>query len=146
MKTKEDVIRALKQAHFIERTADLAVKYRRNPDAKRLPVPNKKKVLDILDKLGYEAKTASGFYCFSKKGTKNEEFKIRLHFFYSWLQFVFYYGSIYSGCWFEIKADIMNDENYRSGSPAYSNYEELEEILAEAIKIYEDSVKALFGL
>lgn len=149
MITEDDVLNALKKACFLARTAELAEKFRRNPDIKKVPTPGKEEVYKMVEKLGYIPRYDYYGYDLVKVGHEIKRREIGFHFYYNWVVFAFEYRDdeghrVYVNPWWQIKIDISNNEDYRSGSPAYSNYEELEEILAEAISIYEDSVKALY--
>ena len=148
MKDKKDIIEALKKVNFLERTEALAEKYKLNPQNTKILSPRKDKVFEIIQKLGYIPNYAFNDYEMKKADGSKNRFEIMFDIYYSWVQFAFYYredGLItYSGAWWKIKAQVANDEDYRSGSPAFTSYEELEEIITEAVKIYEDSVKALY--
>ena len=150
MKTKEDVCKALNKAHFLERTAELAERFRRNPEIKKVPTPGKAKVYKMVEKLGYIPRYDYYGYDIVRADHPGIRCEISFHFYYNWVCFAFDYINegerIYCNPWWQIKIDLSQDEDYRSGSPAFSSDGDLEEILAEAIKIYEDSVKALFGL
>lgn len=148
MKTKEDVLAALKKVNFLERTAELAQNYKRDPKGKKTPSIKREIVFEIIKKYGYVPGYSMDEYVIKKIDGAKERSVINFSFHYSWVIFIFLYSEgksfIYSGKWGKIKKDLSGDDDYRTGSPAFSSYEDLEEILAEAISIYEDSVKALY--
>lgn len=149
MKTKQDVFDALNKIDFLKRTAELAQKYRRNAEDKSF-VPGKAKIIDMINRMGYKARFVQGTYIVE---VEDSDFYnkncLEFYFYYSWFQFYFDYCEnnerIYYGHWRGIKTQLANDEDYRSGSPAFKSYEDIEEILAEAIKIYKDSLGALYN-
>ena len=148
MKSEQDAINALTKVHFLERTEELAKKYRRITNGKKIPKLRKEKVFEIINKYGYITR-----YCFDSFELRTDDsngfsYKIAFQFYYNWVQFFFRFQEgdeiIFNGAWWKIKRRLANDEDYHTGSPAYTSYEDFEEILTEAIKIYEDSVKALY--
>ena len=151
MKTKEDVIEALRQIHYLERTAELAYKYRRDPKGKRVPKAKKEKVIEIANKLGYHCEYQGDRYYLGKDGIGDyHDWPILVFFRESWVLFTIEYREngewIYGNRCDALKVAVAGDDSYRNGSPAYTSYEELEEIMAEIVSIYEDAGKALYGL
>ncbi|MCR5556966.1 MAG: hypothetical protein K6F75_05330 [Butyrivibrio sp.] len=61
MKTEQDVINALREVHFLERTAELSQKFKRDFSVKP-KTPRRDKVHAILAKLGYTSSLRYGWY------------------------------------------------------------------------------------
>ena len=147
MKTKEDVINALREVHFLERTAELSRKYKKDVTVD-VKTARKDKVFAIISKLGYTP--SKDGECFVINGLCDDDNK-RAQFWFDkpWIKFAFYYydeGEIILGFgpWWQIKCDVAGSDDYVSGSPAYRSYEDIEEIVSEAIEIYKDSMEALY--
>lgn len=148
MKTEQDAINALKKVHFLERTEELAKKYRRIPNGKKISTPRKDKVFGIIKKFGYIARFSFNRYELRTDDSNGIRYKIAFEFYYNWVQFYFRFqedgGTVYCGAWWRMKRAVAGDEDYHTGSPASTSYEDLEKIIGEAIKIYEDAAKALY--
>ncbi len=147
MKTKEDVINALRRVHFLERTAELSQKVKRD-NALPVKTARKDKVISIIEKLGYNARFRSDKFIIDGVAD-DEQDRITFWFDRPWIKIAYYYFDegeqiIGFGPWSRIKKDVAASDDYRSGSPAYSSYEDIEEIISEAIEIYKESLKALY--
>ena len=147
MKTEQDVINALREVHFLERTAELSQKFKRDFSVKP-KTARRDKVHAILAKLGYTSSLRYGWYDIDVRRDDGPH-SISFKFDKSWVKFAFYYYEndepiVGLGPWHSIKHAVADSNDYISGSPAFKTYEDLEEILKTAIELYKDSIEALF--
>ena len=147
MKTEKDIINALREVHFLERTAELSHKYKRDYSID-VKTARKDKVFAIISKLGYTPSFKYGSFRLAETDDDENEV-ISFWFERPWVKFAFYYfdkGKIVlgSGPWTALKIKVADSEDYRSGLPAYKNYEDIEEIVTTAVEIYRESKEALF--
>ena len=145
MITREDVINALRSIHFVERTAELAEKYRRIPGEKPFK-PQKDKVFGIIEGLGRSLYVKDGYYCIREREDSDKDI-IRFQFDNCWTYVVYkYYDSdnlISRASIGGYQRSVTNNKNYRSGCPVAHSYDDLEDILKTVVGLYDESMEIL---
>lgn len=135
----------LKRIQLYERYKKLCAEYSTKD---YLETQDKKKVLTILKELGYSSKYVTGERFFQIKEVKSEfEFYFHLSLRYgvtdiifggTYLESDYYLGGPVHHLWKVLHSERGGDYDETLVKPAFSNYNELREILNKAFKLYED--------
>lgn len=154
MEMKPEIKMALKNISFEDRYRSLSARYETNPDGieDRLESYDKDKVEEILNSIGYPAKFDKREKFF-KLGVEDNSPDYKIWFNISvelgmteFIWVVYYKNELQLGSPWSIYSRLLNPSGQRIKKPVYRSYEELEEILKEAILMYEDFKRELIKI
>ncbi|PLR73612.1 hypothetical protein CYJ37_08760 [Bacillus sp. UMB0728] len=154
MEMKPEIKMALENISFEDRYRSLSARYKANSNdmEDRLESYEKDKVEEIFNSLGYPAKFDKREKFF-KLGVeyKSPDYKIWFNIsvelgMTEFIWVVYHENEVQLGSPWSIYSRFLNPSGQRIKKPVYRSYEELEEILKEAILMYEDFKRELIKI
>ena len=143
--TKKDILDTFIIINFISRDKELAQKH--SAYIGNMPLIEKKKINEIITKLGYKPGYIGSCYYLKNEVVDNVSFDIKFsvsHGYVDNIWCIYDEGELVYGCsWAKLEKTLTNNRNFSIGCPTFNSYEELEEILSYIFKIYEDFKETL---
>lgn len=145
---KAIILDSLRKINFLEQYRYLVKTYK-NSFSEIRPAIDKKRVYEIIDKLGFTPSHNGSAYRLKNEIYANISFEMTFILKSGILDpslIVYEEGElIYGGPWLKLVCDVVGDIYYQPGKPTFGSYEELEEMLSISLKMYSDFKKVLLA-
>ncbi|MCR4677341.1 MAG: hypothetical protein K5679_01165 [Lachnospiraceae bacterium] len=146
---KKDILYTLQTINFLEKYRYLVKQYK-NSFPEIMPKIDKKRVYEIISKLGFVPGYKGDSFRLKNEKFGNISFEMTFKLKYAILDpslIVFEEGElIYGGPWLKLVRELVGDVDYMAGKPTFGSYEELEEMLSIVFAIYSDFKSVLFEM
>lgn len=145
MQLSPSIKQALIGIDFVKRYEALSKEYNedRTPDNKRLDIIDGELIMDIISSLGYQPSFSAREKFFKIKKEKFQEYSFGFHIAmsYGMVEFVWVVEqgeTVLLGSPWSIYSRLLINPDYRIKMPVCGDYDELEDILTKAFRMYED--------
>lgn len=144
---KADILDALRNIDFLARSRELSERYSNR--YKDMTSIDYGKIKEIIHRLGYSSGRIGKYFYLKNQIVGSVSFDVLLNFRsaileVSWI--VYDEGEeIYGAPWTNIENDLSDGSNKTKTRPSFGSYEELEEILAIVLRMFEDFKEVLLA-